>query len=295
MKSVLVALLLLAPWAADAASPEEGGYLAAREAVIARFTAYEAADNYSDAVFAEHDRALGDLEAQLRPIIGPVAIDGFSPEGVINLDTLFEGDEGFAMLDGLVHTSTDDKAHVLVTTVGLLRAWLEARRTRSPPSTDVPVGVDKALRSESFYTFAISTDSAVTRFAEIPIARPKASSAYAMLAQRSQDVALGVPDEMMIAIVEGDRVYVAWAAVNTVIAAIPACDSVWKDYEARAEEASLAYEKSVPQDERLFDDFLRLRDEGDVAYHQCFADRASGEAFYLPLTKQAQALVDRLP
>ena len=294
MKSVLVALLLLAPWAADAASPEEG-YLAAREAAIARFTAYEAADDYGDAVFAEHDRALADLEAQLRLIIGPVAIDGFSPEGVINLDTLFEGDEGFAMLDGLVYASTDDKAHVLVTTAGLLRAWLEARRAGSSPSTDVPVEVDRALRSESFYTFAISTDSAVTRFAEIPIARPKATSAYAMLAKRSQDVALGVPDEMMIAIVEGDRVYVAWAAVDSAIAAIPACDSVWKDYEARAEEASVAYAHSDPRDERLFEDFLRLRDEGDVAFHQCFADRASGEAFYLPLTEEAQTLVDRLP
>ena len=294
MKWALLAVLLLAPWAADAASPEES-YLAAREAAIARFTAYEAANDYSDAVFAEHDRALADLEAQLRLIIGPVAIDSFSDGGVINLDTLFEGDEGFAMLDGLVYVSKDDKAHVLVTTVGLLRAWLEARRTGSQPSTDVPAKVDRALRSESFYTFAISTDSAVTQFAEIPIARPKAASAYAMLAKRSQDVALGVPDEMMIAIVEGGRVYVAWAAVNTVIAAIPACDGVWKDYKARAEEASSAYEKSDPKDERLFEDFIRLRDEGDVAYHQCFADRASGEAFYPPLTAEAQALVDRLP
>ncbi len=294
MKSVLIALLLLAPWAADAASPEEG-YLAAREAAIARFTAYEAADDFSDAVFAEHDRALADLEAQLRPIIGPVAIDAFSAEGVINLDTLFEGDEGFAMLDGLVYASKDDKAHVLVTTVGLLRAWLDARRTGSSPSTDVPVEVDSAVRSESFYTFAISTDSAVTRFAEIPITRPKVASAYAMLAKRSQDIALDVPDEIMIAIVEGDRVYVAWAAVNTAIAAIPACDGVWKDYEARAEAASLAYERSDPKDEQIFEDFLRLRDEGDVAFHQCFADRAPGEAFYLPLTDEAQALVDRLP
>jgi hypothetical protein len=39
----------------------------------------------------------------------------------------------------------------------------------------------------------------------------------------------------------------------------------------------------------------RLEEEGDAAYRRCFAQQAKGQGFFATLSRQAQALVDRLP
>ena len=282
MKFVLAALLLLAA-APAVATPLEDAYVAARDAYVDKFAAYEAANDFGDQVLAEHDRALADLAAQLKTILGPVAIAGFSNEGAINLDTLFGSDEGFAMLDGLVFPSLDGKASVLVTTNGLLRTWLRAHEHWWDTPT-IPQDVEEALTINAFYTQAISADAAVARFATIPVEKPAgAVFAHAMLDMRSQDYAIGVPDEITAVVAKGERVYVIVAPVGTALHAIPACDDVWRDYEAR----SAASTES--------DEDVRLLDEGEVAYHQCFAARAPDEAFFAPLTAETQALVDRMP
>ena len=57
----------------------------------------------------------------------------------------------------------------------------------------MPQQIGAALKHESFYTQAISTDAAVINFGALPIARPAgATFAYGFLAGRTQDA---IPDE----------------------------------------------------------------------------------------------------
>src|SRR5579871_880808 len=105
MKSWL-AVLILIPVACVAASLEDE-YIAARDRYIAAFTATDTPGTDVDARNKQHHLAMGDLEKQLRAIIGLPDIKGFAGDGKINLDTLYQGDEGFGMLDGLAYSSTD--------------------------------------------------------------------------------------------------------------------------------------------------------------------------------------------
>src|SRR5258708_5422074 len=117
MKSTLVALMLLSG-AAAAASFEET-YFAARDAYIDKLKPPGINVDVDEAVLKQEQLARADLEKQLRQIVGPVEIKGFAAPGKSNLDTLFKGDQGFGLLDGLVYSSTDDKTHVVVTTDAL--------------------------------------------------------------------------------------------------------------------------------------------------------------------------------
>ena len=75
MKALALAALLLPPLGAAAVSPEEA-YLAARDRYIASFKATPSAKD-EKAVFARHDKAVRDLEQQLKPIVGPFSASGF--------------------------------------------------------------------------------------------------------------------------------------------------------------------------------------------------------------------------
>src|ERR1700730_1754661 len=98
MKVLLTALLLAAPVAAAAASPEEA-YFAARDGYIAKFSAVA---NIGEEDLEDHQRARNELTGLLRAIVGPITIKGLLPQGKANLDSLFKGDEGFGLLDGLL-------------------------------------------------------------------------------------------------------------------------------------------------------------------------------------------------
>ena len=292
MKFLLIALLLLAPAAAAAASSEEA-YFAARDGFVAKFSAIA---NIGEEDLEDHQRARNELTGLLRPIVGPVAIKGFLPQGRINLDSLFKGDEGFGLLDGLLFSTADDKTHVTVTTDALFDHWLEEHKDWwGPKVANVPQEVAAALKSEAFYTQALMTDAAIMKYAELAVAKPaKASFAYVMLVARSQDVSPRVPDEIIVSVVGGGRVFVLSAPANAKINPIPAC----RDIRAAAERKTATARKaaaSAPNDDRLSEQSTRLEEEGDAVFRRCFAERAKRERFYTALTKQAQALVDRLP
>jgi len=283
MRYIAIALLVLASVAASQPKAVED-YLAARDAYIARFADDTNAGNFGDDVMAAHDAALDDLEARLREIVGPVALQGFSSEGTISLDTLFDTDVGFGSLDGLLFSTDDSEASVLVTTDALVEAWLAAHRDWWDNFT-MPDALSDALKEESFYIQAISADAAVARFAELPVTVPAgADHVYAMLDMRTQDLAVGVPDEIIVAVVGGGRFFLASAPVTAPVHAIPACDAVWKDYEARAE----------AQSDSDTDDPYELYAEGEVAYRSCFSGLAPDQDFYPAVVADAQALADKL-
>ena len=80
---------------ANAASPEDR-YIATRDAAIAKFAKLKVDDAADKAEAAARE----DLKAELIKILPEPARTGFAP-AQLNLDTLYKGDQGFGMLDGL--------------------------------------------------------------------------------------------------------------------------------------------------------------------------------------------------
>ena len=237
MKRVsLILVLMCLPGIAAAASPE-ANYLAARDRYIARFKR-QAAVSSTPALDKAGLAAEHDLERQLKDLVGPFRITGFAGAGQINLDTLMAGDEGFGMLDGLVFSSPDKTTRIVVTTNGLFDAWRKGHKAWWEKTANVPADGSQALRSEPFYTQAVSTDAAVSIFADIPVVKPNgASFANAILALRSQDVGVGIPDELFVAAIAGRRVFVLNAPVEHKLQPIAACDAVWHAAEEKSSAA----------------------------------------------------------
>jgi hypothetical protein len=295
MKFILVALTLLLGTAA-AASLEES-YFAARDAYIDKLKPTGINVDVDEAVLKQERLARDDLEKQLRQIAGPLEIKGFAAPGKSNLDTLFKGDQGFGLLDGLIYSSADDKTHVVVTTEALLDHWLKEHKDWwGPTVANVPQNVDAALRSEAFYTQALQTDAAISRYAELPVAKPaKASIAFAMLVARAQDVGPRIPDELIVSLVQGGRAFVASAPASAKIDPMPACERIWQEALRKSTAAQEAYAASEPKDEKLAEQSTRLEEEGDAAFRKCFAESAKSHGSFAILARQAQALIDQLP
>jgi hypothetical protein len=251
-----------------------------------------------------------DLEAQMRAILGPLSYAGFGP-GKLNLDTLSEGDEGFGMLDGLRFDATvgksgapaggkdaagnyvEPRAHIIVTTQTMLARWLHAHKDWwNKGIKNVPQQIAAALQDETFYTQAITTDAAVVKFNDLPIAKPvSATLAYAMLAGRTQSETPGAADQVFVSALANGKVYVAYGSIEPKVH-IPACDAIRTDYNKRSEDAYEALRQNRI-DEKTYDKLGNLRQQGEVAFKRCFTERAPKQSAFGEALKQAQALLDR--
>jgi hypothetical protein len=160
----------------------------------------------------------------------------------------------------------------------------------------VPQDVEAALKSEAFYTQALNTDAAISKYAELPLPKPaQAKFAFAMLAARSQDIGPHTPDEIIVSVVKDGRMFVVTAPANAKVDPVPACERIWRDASRNAAKAHEAYVASGMKDDKLFEQSTRIEEEGDAAFRRCFAQQAKGRNFVTALTRQAQDLVDRLP
>lgn len=185
----LIAAFVSAGAAPTETSPEDR-YVALRDAAIEKLKSIYDAGNIDDAGTKAENLVRADLEAQMRAILGPLSYAGFGP-GKLNLDTLSEGDEGFGMLDGLRFDATvgksgapaggkdaagnyvEPRAHIIVTTQTMLARWLHAHKDWwNKGIKNVPQQIAAALQDETFYTQAITTDAAVVKFNDLPIASP---------------------------------------------------------------------------------------------------------------------------
>jgi hypothetical protein len=292
MKSLSIALMLLMlPAVATAATPEQS-YLASRDGFIAKL---KKLDSSKPAFAKAEDAAKRNLELQLERIIGPFDVAGVKGAGKINLDTLSEGDEGFGMLDGLAFAAADKSFQFVVTTDVLFDAWLKGHKDWWKGMANAPPVAADALRTDAFFTQAISTDAAVSKFADLPVTTPAgASSASAMLDMRSQDEAVGSPDEIFVALISGHRVVIAYAAVGEKIAPIAACDEVWKAAEAKATAAFAAEASTDAKSATPKPDGSDLREQGAKAYRACFAEHFKTTPAFAKVTQQAQTLLDKL-
>ncbi len=292
MKHLPIALLVLgiALGGACAATPEED-YLAARDAYIKKFT-HGAQD---DAATKAHTRALADLQAKLRRIIGPVSIKGFRREGRISLEGLIEDEEGFGLLDGIVFGADTDKQQVLVTTTSLFDKWLTAHRDFWKEKL-LPSDMGAALKRDDFYTQALNSGAATLIYGELAITKPAwATLAYAILDGTTQDQSPPVPDEMIITVRSADRVFIVTATAATKPAPIAACEEAHARIAKQAEDASNADRKAQGKDPALHAKAEQLAQEADRVYPDCFAKEGPRTAAFPALARQAQALVDALP
>lgn len=210
----------------------------------------------------------------LRALVGPVTIKGLPAEGKSNVDTLFKGDSGFGHLDGLGFASEGDRMQAVVTTTGLLKHWLGEHR-----EDGLPQEIGAAIRSDRFYYYAIQ-DSAFAKYAELPVTKPaSASAAVAVLGVRGNGDLKGLPSEIGVVAIQGEKVFFLAATGAVKTAEIPACERVWKQMMAR----------KTPQDA------IALEDQAMEAYTKCFAKEAPSQSRFAAAVKKAQSQLDLLP
>ncbi len=260
--ALLVCAVAPAPLRAD---PLEDEYLKARDAYIVRFDPGDKEVDYDKIDKAEKE-ARDDLQARLRKIIGAPQIKGATGDGNINLLNLVKGEMEFGNLDGLVYKMDGGRAQVVVTTIGLLQAWLRGHADWwGKDVQNVPQDVTSALADEDFYTQALSRDAAVTKFTDLPVTKPEGVEfALALLDRRQQANGSGAPDEIIVSILRGGRLYVVAATAQPKPNVIAACEKVWK----------------------------KTSHEGDHAFHACYAERVKGLPVYRKFVAQAQRLID---
>lgn len=265
-------------------------YLAARDRMIATIE-QEVEANGTGGIGGRQAGALLDLQAMLAPIVGPVAMPGFASRGTITLDTLIR-EEGYGKLDGLVFAGTAGDARAVVTTQAILVAWLKEHGPQGRDDPGLPQTIDRALRSEDFYSEALADGSRFAKFAELSV--PPSANAevrFAMLAAQRQDIGLQLPDRIVVAVMRGTRLFLLTAPVRAKVAPIAICEDVFRRYERRAAAALRSYRTSGQRDQGYFDEYVRLGTEGDVAYRTCFSKHFQDQPASAAVAKQAGTLV----
>ena len=279
------------PARADALEDE---YVKTRNGYIARFDPGEKEADFKK-LEGPLKRASADLQARLRKIVGKPEIKGATGEGKLNEMSLMKGDIEFGALDALVF-NLDGKSRAYVTTSGLLGAWLKEHKDWYDKGIpNVPQDAAGALRFDGFYSQAISSDAAVTKFAELDIKPPEGTSfARAMLDRRQQDDGPGAPDEIIVSAVRGDRVYILTTPATPKPPVIAACEQVWKDFEKRSTEAYDKGRSGAMKDEEATKLGETLRNDGDKAFRACYAEKIKAMPVYAKLAERAQGLVDKV-
>jgi hypothetical protein len=306
----LAAFFTLGVHNAGAAAPSpEDRYIATRDAAIKKFSPMYDAGALDDAATKAEAAAFADLLTQMSAILKQPSPKGFGP-AKLNIQTFYKGDEGFAMLDGLVFDAelgkngekagADSKdinkyvaprAHIIVTTPTLFERWLVAHKEWWDKSArNVPQRIGSALKDGSFYTQAISPGSAVINFNLLPMAKPaSAAFAYGILAGRTQSEVPDAADEMFVSALADGKVYVAYGSINPEVK-IPECMAIRADYNKRSEAAADDFQfKRI--DQKAYDKLGNLRQQGEDAFKACFTKRAPQQASFPKAAKQAQDLL----
>src|SRR5262249_4032325 len=106
----------------------------------------------------------------------------------------------------------------------------------------------------------------------------KASVAFALLVARTQSDIPPAPDEIIVSLAQGGRVFVVSVPAAVEIKPIAACQKVRQETERKA---SPTYDG-------------KLQTEADLAVVRWCPRVAKAQAFFAAATKQAQAIIDGL-
>ena len=268
-RTSLLVLALSSCWSAPmilvAASPEEK-YFETRDNFIRQF---EKASVPTDVLDEKDRHALAELERQLKPIIGPVNVEGFPKEGKINLLTL-ENDYGFGQVDGLRFSAKQEE--LFVTTDNILKKYLAGQ-------PELPKDLAQLSRTGEFYVRAITAEAAVTYYAEIPVKSANGKSyVHAFLGLTAQDIGPFIPKDIFVFVTNGNRILAVQSPVATEITEIPQCRNEWERFPKKS-----SSDESLQYEEQAFE-----------VYHRCYEREAKNQKFFASIEKQAQSIVDRL-
>ena len=123
--------------------------------------------------------------------------------------------------------------------------------------------------------------AAQTKYAELPLVKPSAATfSYAILAVRQNGDGPRTPDKVVIAVMQGPRVFVASTPASAKVRPIPACDRIWKT--------------RWKQDQEAANSNTHVGEDAEAAFLRCYRQRAKRQGFFAAITGQAQALVDRV-
>ena len=272
---------LSAPMTLVAASLEEK-YFETRDNFIRQF---EKASVPIDVLDEKDRHALAELEKQLKPIIGPVNVEGFPKEGKINLLTL-ENDYGFGQIDGLRFSSEQEE--LFVTTDNILKKYLAGQ-------PELPKDLAELSKTGEFYVRAITAEAAVTYFAEIPVKSANGKSyVHAFLGLTAQDIGPFIPKDIFVFVTNGNRILAVQSPVATAMTEIPECRNEWERFAKKKADAMEVYRSSGSNNQKASDESVQYEEQGFQAYHRCYDREAKNQKFFASLKKQAQSIVDRL-
>ena len=278
MRTILLFLFLLAAPLAQAQTPAEQAYIAAREGAVADLEQKFDAQTLKP---AEEDQVRSRLQAQLLEILGPLSPPrGFSGPGKFNGATICCG-MGAGALDGIAFGT--EGRYVVVTSVGILGLWL---------GTDPKTTLED---NDMSYDSALDRSAAVEAVVPLAIVRPAgATTAVAWLAVECNGEC-HLPQHLVVSVIKGDRAYIAIVGPTLPAATPPAaCDAVWKEALDKYRTAYAAFDaaRETPKAYGLLMIATRLEKEGGEAVEKCWKGRAKGESAFPLLTQQAQALAD---
>jgi len=270
-------------------------YIKARNAYIARFDPGDKEVDFNK-IEGPLKAALADLEGRLQKLVGDSQIQGAKGAGKLNEMSLIKGDMEFGALDALVYQldgKGNEKTQVFVTTSGIVGAWLKEHADWWDKGLEnVPPQAEAALKFDGFYTQAISSDAAVTKFADLDVKTPDgASFARGMLDRRQQDDGPGAPNEIIVSLIRNGRVYILTAPATPKPPVIAACEKVWKDFENKSNAAQKRYSASGLKDEAALKQSETLRTDGDKAFRACYGEKLKAMPVYAKLAERAQGLL----
>ncbi|MDX8466212.1 hypothetical protein RFM26_11015 [Mesorhizobium sp. VK23B] len=294
MRLVWTLLFALAGGVAFAASPEDD-YIAARDKAISDIAALESSNAQVETLDAANTKAQADLEKRLSAILGPLSVKDFPATGTINLESLSASDIGFGMLDGLRYAKSDEGPSIVATTRGLVGRWLQSKADEDDESLRLPAGLDEALKLDAFYTQAIGADAAFVKTLDFSLKKPEgADIAVARLGGWTQDVGPIYDQQVVVAVVKGDRVLIAEAPASPPVPKIAACEALWTAADATAQKFQETYQSSDLKDQQAYDSANAAWEKGDGDYRACMGERLPGEASFPALLAEAQALADHM-
>jgi len=228
---------------------------------------------------------LGELEKQLRTIVGPVRIEGFPGQGRIDLPTL-QSEFAPGQVDGLRFDSRSES--LFVTTEQLLRHYLSER-------PELPQSLEAISKSGDFYRRVFHWDAGVVYYADVPVkSRAGQAFVHVFLGVSAQDIAPFIPNEIFVFVSTGKQIRLANAPATVEISDIPQCRREWGTFNRKASDALAMYRSSHLKNRKAIEDHFRYEAQGFEAYQRCFGREAKSQPFFAALEVQAQSIVDRM-
>lgn len=279
--AAIAALWLVVVPAANA-QPAIDSYIAERDAAIARFTP-ERMPKLEQPQIDEEEKARASLDKQLFAIVGIAPPRGFGP-AKSNVGSLITGDMEFGRLDALVFEADNGRTQMVVTTLPLFRRWLASRR-------ELPKEPDAAIRNADVFTQSLPTDAAIVQFADIPLGVP---GGFAMLSGRTQDRAPDEADEVIVAGIRGERVFIATTSLQQGIR-VAACSKARTAADRKLEALEKKEFKPGEDNSDFTDRMSKMRDEVDADFRKCFGQQAQKDPRFAAAVARAKELLERLP